>query len=276
MPEELKSMFAHYYGNHVSAAPKSRICLKLFIDPIAPVEVYRHLGYPREAAPAPGIAKRIAQIVSETQPTLRPRGAYALYAVSNRTSHSLELNGTRISGNFGEYLDRAERVAVFVVTVGEEISHFAKSAAKNNDAFSAWVMDAVGSCAVEASAEALTTIVRSHLQDREGLTLRCSPGYCGMHINQQRKLFQLVQAGALGVTLMPSMGMHPVKSISGIVGLAPKESVRHYRSPCDRCARTECSMRRFVAEHEAGPGDLIREQYSQTPVRGRYSSQSAI
>ena len=67
--------------------------------------------------------------------------------------------------------------------------------------------------------------IRRHLQDEEELTLRYSPGYCGMDIGQQRKLFQLVQADAVGVTLLPSMLMHPLKSISGLVGLAPKEAV---------------------------------------------------
>ena len=55
-----------------------------------------------------------------------------------RTAHSLNLHDTTISGNIGEYLEQADRVAVFAVTVGEEISHLSESAAKNGDAFSAW------------------------------------------------------------------------------------------------------------------------------------------
>jgi cobalamin-dependent methionine synthase I len=135
-------------------------------------------------------------------------------------------------------------VAVFIVTVGEEISHLSESAAKNGDAFSALVMDAVGSWAAEAAADALMLSVRRHLRNEEELTLRYSPGYCGMEISQQSKLFQLVPAEAVGVRLMPSMLMHPLKSISGLVGLAPKEAVSSYRSPCDLCPRTGCPMRR--------------------------------
>jgi cobalamin-dependent methionine synthase I len=65
-----------------------------------------------------------------------------------------------------------------------------------------------------------------------------------MEISQQRKLFPLMQAEAVGVRLIPSMLMHPLKSISGLVGLAPKEAVSSYHSPCDLCPRTGCSMRR--------------------------------
>jgi hypothetical protein len=86
--------------------------------------------------------------------------------------------------------------------------------------------------------------LRCDLRDGEELTLRYSPGYCGMHISQQRKLFQLVQADVVGVILMPSMLMYPLKSISGLVGLAPKEAVSRYCSPCDHCARLGCHMRR--------------------------------
>lgn len=244
MPDKLKSTVAQHADDHILAALKTNICHKLSIAPISPVEIYRHLGYPREAAPSSRIAEYIAKVVSETLPYLKPRGAYALYAVSSRTPHTLKLNETTISGDIGKYLDQAERVAVFVVTVGKEISHLAESSIKNNDAFSAWVIDAIGSCAVEAAADALMLRVRRDLQDGEELTLRYSPGYCGMHISQQRGLFQLVQADAVGVTLMTSMLMHPVKSISGLVGLAPKDAVSSYRSPCDFCERTGCHMRR--------------------------------
>jgi hypothetical protein len=48
----------------------------------------------------------------------------------------------------------------------------------------------------------------------------------------------------VGVRLMPSMLMHPLKSISGLVGLAPKEAVSSYHSPCDLCPRTGCPIRR--------------------------------
>ena len=244
MPEELNSTVARHAGDPLSAALAAEICPDLPIGPLALDEIYRHLGYPRETAPAPRIAERIAQILVEAPSCLRPRGAYTVYAVSGRTAHSLKLDDTTISGNIGEFLEQADRVAVFAVTVGEEISHLAESAAKDGDALSAWVIDALGSCAVESAADALMLHLRRQLQNGQALTLRYSPGYCGMDIGQQRKLFQLVQADSVGVTLMPSMLMHPLKSITGLVGFAPQEAVDAYRSPCDLCPRVGCPMRR--------------------------------
>jgi hypothetical protein len=225
-----------------ASALVSEVCLDLPVAAIDPIEMNRYLGYPADAVPAPRVAEQIAAIVAGALACIRPRGVYSLYKVAERTAHSLKLGGTTISGNIGEYLNDAGRVAVFAVTVGEEISHLATS--KEGDAFAAWVVDATGSWAVEAAADALMLRMRHYLQDGEELTLRYSPGYCGMEIGEQRKLFQLVQADAVGVTLMPSMLMHPLKSISGLIGLAPKETVSQYRSPCEICPRTGCHMRR--------------------------------
>ena len=242
VPEELKSTVS--LDAQFPAALATEICPDLAIAPLDPVAIYRFLGYPQAVTPAPRMSEHIARIVAETQSCLHPRGAYAMYAVSSSTAYSLQLDDTTISGKIGEYLKQADRIADFVVTVGEEISHLSESAAKDGDAFSAWVMDAVGSWAVEGAADALMLRLRRHLDEDRELTLRYSPGYCGMDIGQQRKVFHLVPAASVGVTLMPSMLMHPLKSISGLVGFAPREAVSQYRSPCDFCPRTGCHMRR--------------------------------
>jgi len=244
LAEELNSASSRHALQAAAAAIATEICLDLPAAPADPLEINRYLGYPKDAAPAPRVAEQISQSVAATVACIRPRGVYAVYEVATRTAHSLRMADTTITGNIGEYLEPANRVAVFAVTVGEEISHLAEAAAKMGDAFSAWVVDAAGSWAAEAAADALMLRIRPHLRENEELTLRYSPGYCGMEIGQQQKLFQLVQADAVGVTLMPSMLMRPLKSISGLVGLAPKEAVSLHRSPCGICGRTGCHMRR--------------------------------
>jgi cobalamin-dependent methionine synthase I len=74
--------------------------------------------------------------------------------------------------------------------------------------------------------------------------MRYSPGYCGMDLRQQQNLFRLVPAESIGITLLPSQLMQPMKSVSGIVGLGPKELVGGNLSPCDRCPQVGCHMRR--------------------------------
>ncbi len=244
MLPEPNSTDAESTSDPIAAALVTEVCSDLVAPPPDVAEIYRYLGYSGGAVPAQHIAQTVQQILSEGQRCLTPRGTYSLYAVTGRTPRLLQLGDTKIAGNIGEFLACSDRVAVFVVTVGETISNFATDAGKSGDVFAACIIDALGSWAAEAAADALMERVRPHLHDEEALTLRYSPGYCGMDIAQQRTLFRMVPAASVGVKLLPSLLMDPLKSISGIVGLAPKEAVTSYRSACDQCLQDGCHMRR--------------------------------
>ena len=216
--------------------------LKLTLPPSA--EIDRYLGYPHGAIPGRNVAQRIRPVVEEAQLCLKPRGAFSLHAVTGRGPRSLTFGDAAIFGSVGEFLEGADRIAIFVVTVGEEISQLAAQARQRGDVFMEWVVDAVGSWAAEATADALMECIRHHTAPDESLTLRYSPGYCGMDIAQQRTLFEMVQADAIGVKLLPSCLMYPLKSLSGSVGLGPGVAVDSHRAPCDHCDRVGCHMRR--------------------------------
>ena len=207
-------------------------------------DILRSLGYPREATPPAQVVRSARQILTEARPWLQPRGTYALYTVTRLTAHSLEIGGATIAGNIGEILHGAERVAVFMVTVGSEISRQAEARCRVGDAFAGLTLDAIGSWAAEAAAGALMTQLRSQLRPDESFTLRYSPGYCGMNLKQQRTLFKLAPAGSVGISLLPTLLMQPLKSISGIVGLGPRKVVGIHLSPCERCPQIGCHMRR--------------------------------
>jgi Vitamin B12 dependent methionine synthase, activation domain len=207
-------------------------------------DILRSLGYPRDATPPAQVVRSTKRILIEARPWLQPRGTYSLYALTKLTAHSLEIGGATIKGDVGEFLHGAERVAVFMVTVGSEISRQAETRCRVGDAFAGLTLDAIGSWAAEAAAEALMKQLRSRLRPGESFTLRYSPGYCGMDLRQQRTLFKLAPAGSAGISLLPALLMQPLKSISGIVGLGPRKVVGIHLSPCERCPQVGCHMRR--------------------------------
>jgi cobalamin-dependent methionine synthase I len=221
----------------VEILPRLTIALKV-------ADILRSLGYPRDATPPAQVVRSTKQILTEARPWLQPRGTYALYAVTRQTAHSLKIGGATIAGNIGEILHGADRVAVFMVTVGSEITRRAEARCRAGDAFAGLALDAIGSWAAEAAAEALMKQLSSQLRRGESFTLRYSPGYCGMDLKQQRTLFKLAPAGSVGISLLPSLLMQPLKSISGIVGLGPREVVGIHLSPCERCPQIGCHMRR--------------------------------
>ncbi|MBN2191928.1 MAG: hypothetical protein JW751_03860 [Polyangiaceae bacterium] len=203
-----------------------------------------YLGYPVGVAPATRIAGDIARIVEGAWTDLSPRGAYVVLPIDGKTSRSLSLGDHLLVGQIAQHLAGAERLAVFMVTVGDAISHRSRQACRAGDAFAGWVLDALGSWAAEATTELVMLRLRSALDADEELTVRYSPGYCGMDLEQQRVLFELVDAAAIDVTLLPSCLMQPEKSVSGVVGIGSVGTTSLRGSPCDTCPEAGCHLRR--------------------------------
>ncbi len=145
-----------------------------------------------------------------------------------------------------EFLGTIDRIAVVVATAGAGISELSERYGSEGDSLGAWIADAIGSWAAEAAADATTDRLATQLRPGESVTLRYSPGYCGMAMDQQRVLFGLVDAQAVGISLLSSLLMQPLKSISGIVGLGSQAGTGTFApsSPCDACDRIGCHMRR--------------------------------
>jgi hypothetical protein len=210
-----------------------------------PAEIIRFLGYPVDAVPNPQITERAARVAAEARGKLRARGIYSVYPVSSWNAHSIALaGGDTFVGPIGEFLGNSERVAVFVVTAGPEVVQMGEDAAQRGDVLDNLIFHALGA----ATAEAMGDRLAAHLQTRCGpgqaLTLRFSPGYCGITLQQQRKLFRLVDAARIGVELMPSLIMKPIKSVSGLIGIGPESGIMAYGNPCPKCPMTNCAMRR--------------------------------
>jgi len=221
-------------------------CLGLVLGRAPAAEVRRHLGYPAHAVPKTRIAARIEDVGEAAAAVLQPRGAYAVHVVTAQTPHRIDADGAAIRGEVSRFVGTVDRVAVVVATAGAEISELAERYGSAGDSLGAWIADAIGSWAAEAAADAVTDRLRAYVGPGEALTLRYSPGYCGMAMAQQRVLFGLVQAQTAGITLLPSMLMRPLKSVSGIVGFGPigERGADAPATPCAACGRVACHMRR--------------------------------
>ena len=231
---------------NVFAPLATEVCTDLSLGRAPEEEVRRHLGYPAHAVPKGRIAARMKVVAEAAAEVLQPRGVYAVYAVNTRTPRRIEVGAATIRGDVVRFVGAVDRIAVVVATAGAGISELSERYGRDGDSLAAWIADAIGSWAAEAAADAVTDRVSAYAGPGEAVTLRYSPGYCGMEISQQRVLFGLVDAEAAGITLLPSMLMQPLKSVSGIVGLGPMAGPGAVvpASPCDTCGRIDCHMRR--------------------------------
>ena len=145
---------------------------------------------------------------------------------------------------------RADRLALFAVTIGEpivrEISHLF---ALNEFALGA-MLDAAASEGTERAAARLESVcherhVREATRTADVHTLRFSPGYCGWHVSGQKKLFRLLGPESIGLTLSESCLMHPLKSISGVLVSGPAAIFRFEADfPfCSECDEPTCRER---------------------------------
>jgi hypothetical protein len=142
-------------------------------------------------------------------------------------------------------LEQCEKAAVFVVTIGERLEEMAYRLAEDGLIVQATVLDAIGSVAAEEVAEFVQGKVRE-IADDQGLAIsqRFSPGYCDWDIGQQRRLFWAVGGDSMGIHLTDGCLMIPRKSISGIIGIGPRDgSVDNY-NPCRTCDKHNCPGRR--------------------------------
>jgi hypothetical protein len=135
-----------------------------------------------------------------------------------------------------EIYPQAERLALFALTIGEEISARIEWLFGQNDFAQGSMLDSVAS----AGADQVADLVERYYLERvvgsdSPVALRFSPGYCGWHVSGQRRLFAALQPDSIGLTLRASHLMEPLKSISGVI-IVGQPSIFEFEDSYDFCA----------------------------------------
>ena len=123
---------------------------------------------------------------------------------------------------------KADRLALFAVTLGAEVSAHVETCFKRNNFALGTILDTAASLAAdrasEAAAERFSRRLRKEGTGRaETVVLSYSPGYCGWHMSGQKKLFERLGPERIGVTLNESFLMTPLKSVTGVLVAGPAE-----------------------------------------------------
>jgi cobalamin-dependent methionine synthase I len=136
-------------------------------------------------------------------------------------------------------------LALFAVTLGEGISNHIDSLFASGELAEGYILDQVASFAADELAQIAGRRFEADRGVDDQRVLPYSPGYCGWHVSGQRALFDHLQPEEIGITINDSCLMHPIKSVSGVLVLAPIEA--HSFSPafpcCATCTTLECQDR---------------------------------
>jgi hypothetical protein len=149
-----------------------------------------------------------------------------------------------------EIFPRAKKLALFALTIGPELSEKIVELFENHDYALGSMLDSVAS---EATENAGLYLESHYFASSAGAgdismddsVMRYSPGYCGWHISGQRRLFEFLGPKEIGIELNDSYLMLPLKSISGVMLIGPRE-IHEFEAAyrfCDECKTMGCRDR---------------------------------
>lgn len=137
------------------------------------------------------------------------------------------------------YFDSAIKIGLAICTIGPALPDLTEKYMREGRLSDGVILDAIGSVA----ADQLSDIINEKIiEDTKELglvpSMRYSPGYCDMGVEDQNLIFDRIDN--VGVTLTPSKMMVPVKSVSFAINLGEK-----YVNRCRNCEkRDNCPDRR--------------------------------
>lgn len=205
-----------------------------------------------QGAPAAVIRKRRPDLVEtasaaieEGMALIQPSILYRQLAVEGLRHEKLILeDGLELSGAFiAQHLGPAQSVIVALCTIGPDLERAAGERFAQ-DAPLGYAIDALGSAAVEALVTAFCGQIALRMES-EGLQVSSplSPGMEGWSVDAgQTEIFRILNSEAIGVKLLKTYLMTPVKTVSVVFGLG--EKIKAAESLCDFCVmRDHCLYR---------------------------------
>ncbi len=218
-----------------------------------PEAVYGLQGIPATAQISSRVEALYAKALDRFGVTADPRGVVAPITKADFEDVYEGERRNEPTTPVGDIAPRADHLALFAVTLGPQISAQIEEGFRANDFAQASMLDSMASVAADRAAAALQDRYEDSLrrqgegplakspQSQNSLrVLRYSPGYCGWHVSGQRKLFDYLRPGRIGLSLRTSFLMDPLKSVSGVLVGGPKE-IHDFPDTYDFCS--DCDTR---------------------------------
>jgi hypothetical protein len=211
-------------------------------------QVLLNIGYCNDCKPSARIAPLVNEYIEHAGNLIEPSYSGVIRDIKSVKGSRIVIEGSVIfqSKVIAQLMEQCEKVAVFLLTIGNHLEETVRQMAEDGLILQATVLDAIGSVAAEAVADFVHRRV-GEVARAQGLctSLRFSPGYCDWGLCQQKMVFEAVGGDSAGIHLTEDCLMLPSKSVSGIIGIGPCNSVENY-NPCKTCPKYDCPSRREV------------------------------
>jgi hypothetical protein len=221
------------------------------VDDTRPViskeRVFRLLGQ-KDRKVSGRLSRKIDKHIAGLKSRIRPKVLFTTIKIQKIEGGTLTLEGgiKLKSAKISKTLGTCDRITFFLATIGEQVDDVIKTSMRKKKLSDAYIYDAIGSAAVEAKVEDFQNKMDSKVKEKnQRTTLRFSPGYCDWKINEQKKVFSVLENDLIDVDLNESYLMAPRKSVSGVFGIGSSELVdKDETNPCRLCGMHTCVARR--------------------------------
>jgi hypothetical protein len=206
--------------------------------------IHSLLGYPEGNLPEP-IPGVIQSILEDAPDYTDIQGGYIIQEQFQMGNESviqvdgLEFHPTKAVAN---QVKASDRLAFFMITAGEGITTWSQKELAQGDPMAGYIIDLLGSEIVAAALDKMAEDMAEKMSLKGfKITNRYSPGDCGWPVTDQHLLFSLFPENFCGISLSESSLMHPIKSVSGMIGIG--KHVRKTAFACDLCEMESCVYR---------------------------------
>jgi hypothetical protein len=207
-------------------------------------QVLRILGYRNGCNPSARLLSIVNNYVEKARELFKASYSYTISDIKLIEGPQVFIENSLVfeSKVIAQLLKHCEKVAIFLLTLGNRLDETMRDLVENDLTLEAVVLDAVGTDGVERLAEFVQGRITA-IAKAQGyfISRRFSPGYCDWALPQQEMVFRAIDGDSPDIRLTEGFMMIPQKSISGIIGLGSSE-VKDY-NPCRDCTEEDCPGR---------------------------------
>ena len=208
--------------------------------------VLRSMGYSTNRKPSARVGSLVDEHMKTAHQLMEPIYSYIIKDIEAVRRSCVFLDGSIVleSEVIARLMEQCIMVAVFLVTIGNRLEKMVLRLAEDGLVLKSAVLDAIGSVAAETAAECVQGRIGEVARAQElSTSRRFSPGYCDWALRQQKMVFRAMDGNSIGVRLTRECLMLPRKSISGVIGIGPRD-MKNY-NPCKTCHKPDCLGRRM-------------------------------
>jgi len=200
-----------------------------------------------DRSPNNPVVQEVMQVFGQLRDMAHICGGYVIFDTIEvlRKDGIIKINDRDINPHLKVcgYMKDIEKIAIFICTAGPGFSEYSKKYNDEGDYLKGYIVDTFGSIVAEKAIDHIQEKLEKQMNENGLLiTNRYSPGYCNWNVADQKNLFSLLPENNCGISLSESCLMHPIKSVSGIIGIGKNVEKKEYA--CDICEHAACIYRK--------------------------------